>query len=594
MDFSYLLELAKTNDQVNKKEASVSRFSTKLSRPKKEARPGPKVEAVKAVIDKMVMDKHKENEEARKKKENLLKLRAQDRKSNKRIKAMINMSKGASKSVLDDAKDITTAHGEEQCDEDDYGYESNMSQQIFSKLANRYASMPEDEKLKFVRNSKKGTIDDIKSRVINTLKKEEEDESGPRRRKRKRQRTNGEEDDFINDGDEYDGTPLAIPHSSKESKDPSRKIVNVNLTNYKSDKYNHFKYGNDQGTKDDPEKERKKKVREKSKHKAAPPPMSFEELLRVAQKKHQETPVMPPKEEIIRGKEKDKKKDNERPLTAKEKEELEEERRRKLRRMGKLPPEKKPPVADAEADKQKKGEKGKGKGSEGSGNSSGGGASKLKKALEAPQQPEPKGIDRSKYFAVPFSQKNRDTPAAPAAPAAPPAAKEPRPPQNARPQGAARPEPPYRETKPQKPAGPPTKDMRPNKPIKPSFPRGRAGPPPGMHKRPPRPPSPQGKMRIESDEEEEYDSEMDDFIDDGEEEMDFSSEIKRMFGYDRNKYRDEDDDVDDMEASFSQMQKEERISAKIGLQEDLEDMKREEEEKRLKMLRLKQAKKARR
>ena len=50
-------------------QASVSRFSTKLSRPKKEARPGPKVEAVKAVIDKIVTDKQKENEEARKKKE---------------------------------------------------------------------------------------------------------------------------------------------------------------------------------------------------------------------------------------------------------------------------------------------------------------------------------------------------------------------------------------------------------------------------------------------------------------------------------------------------------------------------------------------
>ncbi|MPC18383.1 Protein SPT2 [Portunus trituberculatus] len=589
MDFSYLLELAKTNDKANKEEASVSRFSTKLSRPKKEARPGPKVEAVKAVIDKIVTDKQKENEVARKKKENLLMLRAQDRKSNKRIKAMINMSKGASKSVLEDAKDITTAHGEEQCDEDDYGYESNMSQQIFSKLANRYANMPEDDKLKFVRN-KKGNIDDIKSRVINTLKKEEEDESGPRRRKRKR-RGNEEDDDFINDGDEYDGTPLATPHSSKESKDSRGKVVNVNLTNYKSDKYNNFKYGNDQGSKDDPEKEHKKKAREKSKSKAAPPPMSFEELLRVAQKKHQETPIVPPKEEMVRSKDKDKKKDNDRPLTAKEKEEQEEERRRKLRRMGKLPPEKKPSPPDAETDKQKKGEKGKGKGGEGGGNSSGGGgsgASKLKKALEAPQ-PEPKATDRSKYFAVPFSQKPRDTPAAPPPP-------KPRPPQNARPQGSSRPAPPYREGKPQKPAAPPTKDVRPNKPFKPPPPpKGRSGPPPGMHRRPQRPPSPQGKMRIESDDEEEdYDSEMDDFIDDGEDEMDFSSEIKRMFGYDRNKYKDEDDDVDDMEASFSQMQKEERISAKIGLKEDLEDMKREEEEKRLKMLRLKQAKKARR
>lgn len=361
--------------------------------------------------------------------------------------------------------------------------------------------------------------------MINTLKKEEEEESGPRRRKRKRQHTEVEEDNFINDGDEYAGTPLAGPHPSKES---SRKVVNVNLTNYKSDKYSNFKYGHDQEPKGDPEKERKKKAREKVKAKAAPPPMSFEELLRVAQKKHQEAPLLPPKEEMLRDKEKDKKKDPERPLTAKEKEELEEERRRKLRRMGKLPPEKKPSETEAETDKQKKGEKGNRKGSEGAGNSNSGGASKLKKALEAPQQPEPKTLDRSKYFAVPFSQKPREAPAA---------TKESRPPQNARSLGLSRPEPPFRETKPQRPVGPPAKDIQPNKPTK-LLPKGRVGPPPGMHKRPPRPPSPPSKMRIESDvEDDEYDSEMDDFIDDGEDEVDVSSEIKRMFGYDRSKYQ---------------------------------------------------------
>lgn len=62
-------------------------------------------------------------------------------------------------------QDITTARGEEQCDEDDYGYESAMSQQIFSKLADRYANMPEDDKLKFVKRSK-GSIDDIKVRLL--------------------------------------------------------------------------------------------------------------------------------------------------------------------------------------------------------------------------------------------------------------------------------------------------------------------------------------------------------------------------------------------------------------------------------------------
>lgn len=42
------------------------------------------------------------------------------------------------------------------------------------------------------------------------------------------------------------------------------------------------------------------------------------------------------------------------------------------------------------------------------------------------------------------------------------------------------------------------------------------------------------------------------------------------------------------------MQKEERISAKIGLKEDLEDIRREEEEKKLKMKRLKMMNKGKR
>ena len=48
--------------------------------------------------------------------------------------------------------------------------------------------------------------------------------------------------------------------------------------------------------------------------------------------------------------------------------------------------------------------------------------------------------------------------------------------------------------------------------------------------------------RIESDDEDEYDSEMDDFIDDSDTKMDVSAEIAKMFGYNRHKYRDEDFD----------------------------------------------------
>jgi len=91
--------------------------------------------------------------------------------------------------------------------------------------------------------------------------------------------------------------------------------------------------------------------------------------------------------------------------------------------------------------------------------------------------------------------------------------------------------------------------------------------------------------RIESDDEDEYDSEMDDFIDDSDTKMDVSAEIAKMFGYNRHKYRDEDFDDRDMENNrFSDIMKEEARSARIGRMEDLEDIRREEEEKRRKKL----------
>lgn len=90
------------------------------------------------------------------------------------------------------------------------------------------------------------------------------------------------------------------------------------------------------------------------------------------------------------------------------------------------------------------------------------------------------------------------------------------------------------------------------------------------------------KRRIIDDDESEYDSEMDDFIDDDPQENDYSKYIKEIFGYDKSKYRYDDDDVDNMESNFAQQQREEFISKKIGLMEDLEDMRMEEEEKKRK------------
>lgn len=114
------------------------------------------------------------------------------------------------------------------------------------------------------------------------------------------------------------------------------------------------------------------------------------------------------------------------------------------------------------------------------------------------------------------------------------------------------------------------------------------------------------KGRILDDDDSEYDSELDDFIDDGPiEGEDYSSCIREIFGYDKRKYMDDDDDVDNMESSFAQQMQEDVRSTKIGktwnlyyvirklvtcrivfigIMEDMEDMRLEKEEKRKKAL----------
>lgn len=127
------------------------------------------------------------------------------------------------------------------------------------------------------------------------------------------------------------------------------------------------------------------------------------------------------------------------------------------------------------------------------------------------------------------------------------------------------------------------------------FPAYRDGVRPPAH--PHRPgPAPSGKRRLESDsEEEEHDSELDDFIDDGPEEgaNDYSKYIQEIFGA---RYRrivsDDEDENDCMETSYAAQMREERISTRLGIMEDLEDMQREEDEKKMKMARM--AKKAKR
>jgi hypothetical protein len=116
----------------------------------------------------------------------------------------------------------------------------------------------------------------------------------------------------------------------------------------------------------------------------------------------------------------------------------------------------------------------------------------------------------------------------------------------------------------------------------------RPPPPPGMNRdrdRYQRRPMRYDPSYPDEYDEEEYDPEMDDFIDDDADDNngfiddgDVSHHIREIFGYDKRKYRDVDDD-DIEEASFATIQKEEARSARLGRKEDLEDMRKEAMEK---------------
>ncbi|XP_029991904.1 protein SPT2 homolog isoform X2 [Sphaeramia orbicularis] len=143
--------------------------------------------------------------------------------------------------------------------------------------------------------------------------------------------------------------------------------------------------------------------------------------------------------------------------------------------------------------------------------------------------------------------------------------------------GGSRPGVPPRPGMPQRPGMPP----RPGMPQRPGMP-----PRPGMPQRPMnRPPGPMlppitSAYKRKYEEEEEYDSEMDDFIDDGgDDQEEISRHIKEIFGYDRNKYKEESDyALKFMESSWRDLQKEEARSLRLAVQEDLEEERREEEE----------------
>mmetsp|Transcript_17856 Transcript_17856/g.30007 ORF Transcript_17856/g.30007 Transcript_17856/m.30007 type:complete len:379 (-) Transcript_17856:201-1337(-) len=70
---------------------------------------------------------------------------------------------------------------------------------------------------------------------------------------------------------------------------------------------------------------------------------------------------------------------------------------------------------------------------------------------------------------------------------------------------------------------------------------------------------------------------------DSDEDLDASAQLRKLTGYDPSRYKDQDDDADDMVASFDEIQREEKRSAALGRQFDKAEEERERTRKEQKL-----------
>ncbi|XP_043266959.1 protein SPT2 homolog [Venturia canescens] len=596
MDFGTLLSVAQKNS-ANKQASSY--YPTKFTPPKKECKQSRNLSNnIKKFLAKKEEEERQKALEEKKKRENLLSLR--DHKAQSRINKHLKVCKAANKSVLADAVNnddtAVTMAGPSQPDEDDYGYVSQEASAFYNQLMNKYSNLPPEKPL-FSETGKK-TVKDIastKDRVRQALKQQELEESLPHRRKRKSTST-----------------------SSKETEQETTKAERDRMTEREKE----------------PEREEKPKPKKKP---PGPPPLDFVSLLKLAEKKQHE-PV------VIEAKPKPKVEDRERLMTKKQMKEYMKEREWREKRDREKNGEATKPAtgSSTETSKSSKSEVSKpspNKIPKLSNNGKSAPPSILEKTLtkptnstytrpierKAPERPTEKSFtskisvkdelleerkkleaekkqlesmrrmieeEKRKLALSKMSSKRADDGKSSAL-------------NSTKSKFDSRPDrgPPV-DSKDIKPRQFPPTDVKP-KQFPPPDVKSRQGPMSNGKARPFPPQDVRGRnpklgakrpvnrRRIYDDDEDEYDSELDDFIDDGpeEESEDYSKYISEIFGYDKSKYRNMDDDDGNMESTFAQQLKEEFVSTKIGIMEDLEDMRMEAMENKRKALMKKKAKK---
>lgn len=450
---------------------------------------------------------------------------------------MLKRTKSANQSVIQDAVDAdntsVTLAGPIQPDEDDYGYVSQEASAFYNKMMEKYSKMSEEPKFNLSKKKIVSTdLNSTKERVRAALEREKEEALLPHKRKRKHREDNSDS----KQQEDYTGKyqPEAEPNIPKK----------------------------------------KPKI-------PAPPPINFNDLLKLAEKKQFEPIVIEAKP-----------KEEEKLYTKKQKKELEREREWRERKEGKLPPLESSKISTNNKNSKQSVEK----------------QTKINtdfkiqrinapnvelvrktdrvdSPVRAQNLPMKKGTELLKK--IPPNKERDLTRENVLAPNNKSNFTSKNPPQKLKPTGDSRQkefaksnnreimkstskelgkplnnrEPinsiPSKHFASQKPKQFPPKDLKP-KQFPPSD-RSREFPPRDIKRKPL-----VNKRRI-LDDDEEYDSEMDDFIDDGPEESeDYSKLISEIFKYDKSKYRNMDDDDDNMESTFAQQMREEVISTKIG------------------------------
>ncbi|XP_050299448.1 protein SPT2 homolog [Anthonomus grandis grandis] len=586
MDFCKLLHKAQKNEQTSS--GAPRYYSTKFEPPKKIKKEKKDLsENIKKFLAKKEAEEQKKLDEAQRKKEDLLALRSQDKKATRRVNVMLKRTKSANQSVIQDAVDQThtavTSSGPEQPDEDDYGYVSQEASALYEKMMEKYSQMPVEPKYNMFKKKVSTNLSSTKDRVKAALDKEREEAMMPHRRKRKSK----QEGVAAEENKDDDGSPERKKTCGADAPSSSLK--------------------------------EKEKVKPKPRP-AGPPPVSFTELLKIAAQKQHEPIVI--EEKVV---------EEERLYTKRQRQEMERERllrERKEQREKEYEERAKNPNKPIIKP-----------------TSSGSGSSILEKQLtkkvsfdngdkdnknrpklekdripmkqekqpsndglkKPPNQLQNKSISQKSDDNRPSKGENRgkingfnggkpvangsSKPSLPSSKASDQRMTKTLPSTGASKEMAARKD--FLQKKPNqvangKPKEFPPRDLIPKGKPKEFPPRDlkpKQFPPADVKRLNKKKPIVASRGRIiDDDDDDEYDSELDDFIDDGDADVDVSSCIKEIFGYDKSRYRDHDDDVDNMESTFAQQMREEVVSAKIGIMEDLEDMKKEEEEKRRKAL----------